>query len=272
MDLTATFERLSREPDAPLDLATIALYLAKEEFPDLDVDSYLRQLDQWAEALGPGLEDCTLEEQYDRLCTLLFEKAGFHGNQEDYYNPNNSYLNQVIDRRTGLPIALAAVAMAVGKRAGLQVIGIGLPGHFLAQIHDGFGSILFDPYHGGKRLRVADCTELVERATGAPAFLTPMHFEPVSLQAMLVRMLGNLRGVYMEQEDHHRAIRILQRLRQLQPDQAVFHRDLGISHLKTGQPGLAVSHLSVYLKTEPADAEAVHPLLAQAHRALAPWN
>jgi regulator of sirC expression with transglutaminase-like and TPR domain len=272
MDLTAALERLAKEPEAPLDMAAIALQLAKEEYPEIEVALYLKQLDLWAEALGPGLEDCTLEEQYERLVTLLFEEVGFTGNTEDYYDSRNSYLNQVIDRRSGLPITLTLVAMAVGSRAGLKVVGIGLPGHFIAQLHDGFGSILFDPFHGGKRLRVADCTELVEKATGQPVLLTPMHFDPVSPHGLLVRLLNNLRGVYLGQRDFSRAVRVLERMRQLQPDHLPHLRDLGICHVQLGQPGLAVQELSVYLKQEPADAAALRPLLAQARQDQAARN
>lgn len=272
MDLTTALEHLARDPDAPIDLASIALHLAKDEYPDLEVNHHLRQLDLWAEALGPALEECTLEEQYERLCTLLFEDAGFHGNTQEYYDPRNSYLNEVVNRRTGLPITLTAVAMAVAQRAGLTVVGIGLPGHFIAQIHDGFGSILFDPFNNGKRLRVADCVELASRAAGQPVVLSPLHFEPVSLQGILVRLLNNLRGVYLGNRDFRRALHVLERMRQLQPGHPAHLRDLGICHLQTGQLALGLNHLNVYLKKDPADAETIRPLLLQAQRDLAARN
>src|SRR5438552_8487835 len=151
MNLNATLEALAQDPVAPLDLAELALSLARDEYPDLDVEAYLGELDGMAHEARRYLRG-DLAARVSGLCRYLFHDMGFRGNQADYYDPRNSYLNQVLDRRLGIPITLSAVAMAVGRRAGLEVAGVGLPGHFVAKaVLDG-REVLFDPFHGGRVL------------------------------------------------------------------------------------------------------------------------
>src|SRR5262249_24160552 len=135
---------LARDPTAPLDLAEVALTLARDEYTGLDVDAYLSELTGMAHEARHRLRG-GLEARVTALCRYLFHDMGFRGNIKDYYDARNSYLNEVLDRRTGLPIALATVTMAVGKRAGLEIAGVGLPGHFIAKaVADGH-EVLFDP-------------------------------------------------------------------------------------------------------------------------------
>src|SRR5262245_22298625 len=148
MNVDAALELLAREPAAPLDLAELALMLARDEYSGLDVEGYLAELNAMAgEAKSYVRGD--LVARVTALCRYLFHELGFRGNTQDYYDPRNSYLNQVLDRRTGIPISLSAVAMIVGKRAGISVVGVGLPGHFVAKAVDGAREVIFDPYHGG---------------------------------------------------------------------------------------------------------------------------
>src|SRR5258707_473570 len=132
MDLDASLCALARDPAAPVDVAELALRLACDEYPDLDVEAYLSELDGMAREARTYLGGA-LAGQVHGLCRYLFHEMGFHGNTRNYYDPRNSYLNQVLDRRTGLPITLSVVALAVGTRAGLEVVGVGLPGHFVAK-------------------------------------------------------------------------------------------------------------------------------------------
>src|SRR5437868_8461360 len=129
MNLDATLELLSRTPEAPVDVGEIALWLAKDEFPELDIEALLGELSAMAHEARRYVHG-DLASQVAGLCRYLFHDMGFHGNVKDYYNPGNSYLNQVLERRTGIPITLSALTMAVGRRAGLHIEGIGLPGHF----------------------------------------------------------------------------------------------------------------------------------------------
>src|SRR5262249_12346225 len=152
------------------------------------------------------------------------------------YDAKNSYLNDVLDRRTGLPITLSIVAMAVGRRAGMDVQGVGLPGHFITKAIGAGRTIFFDPFHGGRRLTAEECGQLVEQVTGKPFRATPEALEVAPLGWIIVRLLTNLKGVYLKTEDYARLIRITERLRQLVPEDATQRRDLGATFLQAGQP------------------------------------
>ena len=145
----------------------------------------------------------------------MFHDLGFRGNTDNYYDPRNSYLNDVMDRRTGLPIALSALTMAVGRRAGLEIAGVGLPGHFMTKMIAGTRAILFDPFNGGRILSPNECAEMLERVTGQPFTPTPKTFQPVPLGMLARRMLNNLKMEYLRSGDFRRAIRVLERLRSL---------------------------------------------------------
>jgi regulator of sirC expression with transglutaminase-like and TPR domain len=273
MDLDAALALLAVDPTAPLDLAEVSLHLARDEYPDLDVDAYLSELAGMAHEARTYLRG-DLEARVTGLCRYLFHDMGFRGNTQDYYDPRNSYLNLVLDRRTGIPITLSAVALAVGSRAGLQVCGVGLPGHFVAKATDGGREVLFDPFHGGRHLSAEQCGYLVAQVTGTSFEATPEQLQPVSLGMIVLRMLTNLKIIYMRREDYPRAVLVLERLRQLSPEDPHQQRDLGIALLQGGQPGRAIEHLSSYLGAVPdgSDARDVTELLTRARGEIARWN
>src|SRR5215471_14023907 len=132
MNLDDALPLLARDPSADVDVAEVALCLAREEYPGVDVEAYLGELVAMAHDVRPRLRG-GLPARVQALCRFLFHEMGFRGNTQDYYDPRNSYFNQVLDRRTGIPLTLSLVAMAVGSRAGLTVEGVGLPGHFIAR-------------------------------------------------------------------------------------------------------------------------------------------
>src|SRR5690349_19756321 len=165
MNLDAILPLLAREPDADVDLAEVALLLAREEYPAVDVEGTLSELTAMAHDVRPWLRG-PLAARVAALGRYLFHDLGFRGNTSNYYDPRNSYFNQVLDRRTGLPITLSLVAMAVGNRAGLAVRGVGLPGHFIAKAVEGGDEVLFDPFHAGRLLTPSQCEALVEQVTG----------------------------------------------------------------------------------------------------------
>src|SRR6266542_1355102 len=160
LQLDTALERLARDPAAPLDLAEIALLLARDEFPFLDVEAHLNELTAMAREARPYLRG-HLAHRVQGLCRYLFHEMGFRGDTRDYYDPRNSYLNAVLERRLGIPITLAAVTMAIGQRAGLTIAGVGLPGHFIVKAIDPRQEILIDPFHGGRVLSLTDCENLV---------------------------------------------------------------------------------------------------------------
>ena len=273
MNLDAALELLSRDPAAPLDVAELSLRLAADEYPDLDVEAHLSELAGMAHEARRYLGG-SLEARTRGLCRYLFHDCGFRGNVQDYYDPRNSYLNEVLDRRTGLPITLSVVAIAVGSRAGLQVAGVGLPGHFVAKVIGRGDEVLFDPFHGGRLLTAAECGVLVEQATGAPFQATPNALQPMPAGPFLLRMLNNHKGAYLRLGDFPKAVRVIQRLRQLDPSDVLQQRDLGVSLMRAGQPGRAIDTLAAYLDARPeaTDADLVTQLLKQAKGEVAKWN
>jgi regulator of sirC expression with transglutaminase-like and TPR domain len=262
-----------REPGADFDLAELDLLLARDEVPSLDVEAYLGELAAMAHEVRSYLRG-PLSARVQGLCRYLFHEAGFRGNKRDYYDPRNSYLNQVLDRRTGIPISLSAVTMAVGRRAGLEMVGVGLPGHFIVKAVEGSQEILVDAFHGGRILSWSDCENLVRQVTGLHFEASPLTLRALPLGIIVQRMLNNLRAIYFGKEDWKRAARVMERQRQLNPHDVVLGRDLGICLLHQGQPGKAVDYLKRYLTDVPEaeDARRVRNLVCAAHRALAEWN
>jgi regulator of sirC expression with transglutaminase-like and TPR domain len=273
MNLDLALSLLAEDAAAPLDVAELALELARDAYPELDVEAYLGELAGMAHE-ARRLVRGNLEARVSGLCRYLFHEMGFRGNAQEYYDPRNSYLNEVMDRRLGIPITLSVVAMAVGARAGLEVVGVGLPGHFVAKAVAGGQEVLFDPFHGGRRLAPAECEALVEQVTGVAFQATAASLGALPLRLIVVRMLNNLRAVYLHHGDFRRAVRILERLRQLDPADPLLGRDLGICLLKADLPGRAIDHLSAYLAAVPqgVDAETVRQLLQQARGTVARWN
>jgi regulator of sirC expression with transglutaminase-like and TPR domain len=174
-------------PLEALPLDEVALCIAAHAQPGLDVDAYLAKLDDLAgEVRTPTL---------DGLVSHLFTTGRFSGNADDYYDPRNSLLNEVIDRRLGIPITLAVVAMEVGRRIGVPLWGVGMPGHFL--VRDKVDpSVFIDPFHGGRELDETGCRAIYRAMAGPAAPWDPSYLDPVGRDAIVARMLANLRAVY----------------------------------------------------------------------------
>lgn len=274
MNLETALTHLAQNPAAPLDLAELVLLLARDEYPNLDVEAYLSELTGMAHEARAQVRGSSLRKRVAGLCRYLFHDLGFRGNAQDYYDPRNSYLNEVLDRRLGLPITLSVVAMVVGQRAGLNVVGVGLPGHFVAKAMADGQEVLFDPYHGGRPLSREQCEHLVEQVSGVAFTATPAALQAVPLGFIVLRMLTNLKGVYLRQGDFTRAVRTIERLSLLCPTDPLQRRDLGASLLNAGEPGKAIDPLQAYLDAVPdaEDIEAVRGLLGQARSAVAQWN
>jgi regulator of sirC expression with transglutaminase-like and TPR domain len=273
MDVNAALNLLARQPHASVDIAEVALHLARDEYPHLDVEAHLAELQAMAREARRYLGG-DLAARVHGLARYLFHDMGFRGNKKDYYDPLNSYLNQVLERRTGIPITLSAVAIAVGARAGLRVEGVGLPGHFIVKAVDVTGEVVFDPFHGGRILTPTDCENLVRQVTGKEYTVTAETLTALPPALMVMRLLNNLKAVYLRRTDMRRAIRVLERLRQLSPCDVELQRDLGVCLVHAGRPGKAIDLLTTYLDAAPEalDAEAVRDILGKARRAVAEWN
>jgi regulator of sirC expression with transglutaminase-like and TPR domain len=273
MNLDAALALLAEDMAAPLDVAEVALCLAREEYPGLDVEAYLGEINAMAHEARAYVRG-SLETRVHGLCRYLFHELGFHGNTREYYDPANSYLHLVLERRTGIPISLSAVAMAIGSRVGLDLAGIGLPGHFVVKVVEDGQEIIFDPFHGGRLLTRIDCQNLVRQVTGQDFHASAETLQAMPLGFMILRMLNNLKGIYLKAKDFPRAIRVMERMVQLREDDPLQRRDLGTSLLHAGQPGKAIDHLAVYLAAFPKadDADVVRLLLKEALAYVAGFN
>jgi regulator of sirC expression with transglutaminase-like and TPR domain len=272
MNLDATLNLLASEPETSVDLAEVALHLARDEYPDVDVEAYLSQLAAMAHEAQRYMTG-DLDSRVAGLCRYLFHDMGFRGNVQAYYDPRNSYLNEVMERRTGIPITLSVIVMAVGSRAGMEIAGIGLPGHFIVKVVEKGRELLVDPFHGGRRLTPQECEYLVEQVTGQPFPVTPAALVATPKGLIVQRMLANLKKVYLEGEEWTKAARLIERLLQFKPADTVERRDLGICLVQAGRFGPAIDHLSAYLASASVNGDdQVRRLLDRAQTEVARWN
>lgn len=221
------FDHLVRKPDSDLDLEQAALLIAETEYPGLDVARCMVRLDQ----LAAGARRFAASRPHDptapaiaSVLEFLYRELGFRGNVNDYYDPRNSFLNDVIERRTGIPITLALVLCAVCRRLGIPAAGVSFPGHFLVRTVDVQGRALFvDPFEG-RLLDYASLRALHEQATGESGEPDPRHLQPARRRQILARMLNNLRAIYEVRGDGPRLRRVLERLAILNPSDEIQNR------------------------------------------------
>lgn len=245
-------------PDEHVDLARAALLIAAEEYPQLAVEPYLRRLDALAERVRDRLSNeaaplIVLQE----LNRVLFQDEALRGNQEAYYDPRNSFLNDVLDRRLGIPITLSVIQLEVGWRLGLPLAGVGFPGHFLVRFEGETTTLLVDPFDAG-RIRFRDEAQaLLDRSYGGTVRLKPEFMEPATRREILTRMLRNLKGIYLNTQDDRRALSVIERLLILQPDAAQELRDRGIMLARIGHFDEAIEQLERYLDLVPGADDAM---------------
>jgi regulator of sirC expression with transglutaminase-like and TPR domain len=250
------------ELQAPeINLPRAALCYAREiAYPELDVDHYLNRLGELAENAAERLS--VSDSFFFRAATLadfLFQDGCFTGNAGDYHDPRNSYLNEVLERKLGIPITLSVVYLAVADRLELPAFGVGLPGHFIVGVREGRETVFLDPFHGGRSLTRADCARLVEKTTGYSGSFHSGWLEPVTPAHILVRMLNNLRLVYVNSEAWSQARAVIERLRLLQPEAPGHLRDMGLLYYHAGDMRRAAHYLEKYLLHAPdsPDAKAI---------------
>lgn len=261
---------------SPIDVPWAALCFAREiAYPELDVQGYQYQIDNLCQSARAQLSPSqSLAEQAESVSDFLFIQQRFRGNSANYQDPRNSYLNEVMERRLGIPISLSVIYIAIAQELGLPAYGVGLPGHFIVGVQENGDDIYLDPFHGGVRLFQADCVQLVREATGFSGEIQPEWLKPVSPGVILTRMLNNLRNIYLNQEDWTHALAVVERLRLLQPDLPDLLRDLGIIHERQGSLRRAIHWYEQYLAQAPqaADAGTVLARLRDAARHLSRLN
>jgi regulator of sirC expression with transglutaminase-like and TPR domain len=243
--------------DENLDLAEAALLIAREEYPGLEIESYLHRLDAMAERLRERLKPgAHPRETAGALNAYLFDEAGFAGNTQEYYDPRNSFLNEVLDRRLGIPITLATVYMEIARRIGLRVEGIGLPGHFTLR-HPGEGAPFYiDPFNRGAFLSAEECRLRVAEVFAGAVRFRPDFLEPVTKRQILIRMLHNLKGIYIQRGDYARALGATDRILILDPSSNCELRDRGLLYFRLECFGNALRDLEAYLDQAPRSEDA----------------
>jgi regulator of sirC expression with transglutaminase-like and TPR domain len=257
------------------DLVDAALWVAAEDYPEIDVAQEARRLGYIA---GEGARRAyDLENPFarvDALRAFLFEELSFRGNEKEYNDPRNSYLNEVLDRRLGNPLTLSIVFLETARAAGFEAVGIGLPGHFVVGVAWHGRTILVDPYHGGRVISEEDCRQLVGRTTGRPSLFRRELLRGATERGMLTRMLLNLKHIYVKREDFHHALAVVERLLLVTPGDANELRDRGYLHAHLGLAGPAVEDLESYLARTPdaSDADSIRGRVAWLRRRMTELN
>jgi regulator of sirC expression with transglutaminase-like and TPR domain len=236
----------------PIDLVRAALAVAREEYPDLDEGHYLRLLDRLADGVQAGLPAGAIpERRVGRMNAYLFHELGFGGNQADYYDPRNSFLNEVLERRVGIPLTLCIVYMEVGRRCGLMVEGVGFPGHFLCKVRLAEGELIIDPFHRGQLLGTEELKRRLVSAVGDQVRFDPRLLRAVKPREILLRMLQNLRSVYEGRNDIPRALSAVDRLLLLAPDNVRGLRERAQLYEQLGGSAAAAADLERVLNLDP---------------------
>jgi regulator of sirC expression with transglutaminase-like and TPR domain len=283
------FEELSALPDEAIDVAFGAALIAGDVHPGLNAHEVVAKLDEMAAPLvAEGLSRATAEHQAARLSAHVYGTLGFHGNEKDYYDPRNSLLSDVVERRMGIPITLAIVYCEIARRAGIPAHGVGFPGHFLVRIERSgltgepvrvasedvrpyelarapTAPLFIDPFYAGRSLDEAALTRMVSRALGQDSVLKPEHLAAASPRAILMRVLTNLKAIYLQRGDHARAHLALDRIVSLAPNAASALKERGLVAAKLGAAEAAREDLSRVLELDPSasDAASIRAQLAK---------
>ncbi|MFN7992520.1 MAG: transglutaminase-like domain-containing protein [Bryobacteraceae bacterium] len=238
--------------DDRLELDRAALELARIEYPNLATDRFIQTLDSYAGDLTGRLPADADGKAYIKTANAyFFEELGFKGNSGNYYDPRNSCLNDVIVERTGIPITLAVVYLEVARRLSRPVFGIGLPGHFLVQYRDLEYSAFIDVFHGGRLLTAAQCFEVAREMTGGELHEDERLLFPVNKRQIVMRMINNLRGVYLFRRAYAKALETLNLLLTANPDSAEDYKQRGIVHFQMKNAPAARADLETYLHLAP---------------------
>lgn len=253
----ARFAAVVSVADERIDLGEAALLIAAQEYPQLATEPYLRRLDVLAERVNDRLANETAAPVVlGELTRVLFEEEGLRGNDAAYYDPRNSFLNDVLDRKLGIPISLGVIVLEVGRRLGLPLEGVGFPGHFLVRYRGEAFSLLIDPFDKG-RIRFDDqAQELLDRVYGGMVQIKPEFMRALSRREILERMLRNLKGIYLNAKEDFRALGVIELLLALRPEARQEVRDRGIMLARIGRYEEAIEQLEQYLDFAPGATDA----------------
>lgn len=262
--------------DEHIDLLCAALCIARQEYPDLQVKPYIQRVDGLAARAaarlrGTGSELATIAA----INHILFLEEGFRGNTDDYYDPRNSFVNDVLDRKRGIPITLALVYMEVARRVGLPLFGVGMPGHFLLKHYDAEGGqLVIDPFHAGQFLSPQECQQRLDQSYAGQLALEPEMLVAVTRRQMLVRMLANLKAIYLTGRNFRKALPIVDLVLAIYPRSPEDVKQRAVLRYNLGQLRGALEDLEDYLKMSPeaSDAEEIRETALAIRRNLAMLN
>ena len=266
-DTWTEFGDILRSEDEDIDLARAALLIASTEYPGLAVERELYQIGALADGIAYRFED---EDDplyhVNTLSEYLFDDIQFRGNHEDYYDPRNSYLNDVLDRKLGILITLSLVYIEVGQRAGLPLAGVGMPGHFLVR-HRDVPDLLIDPFNGGILLSEDECAQRFKEATRASAPWDSSYLTPISNREFIARMIRNLKATYLRRRDYGKVLTMIDGLLMTQPHLSPERRDRGVVNYRLGNYYEALDDLEAYVESGSSvpDWNEIRKLIDQIH-------
>ena len=236
--------------DEKINLAKTTLLIAKYiEYPNLNIDEYLRKIAQMAAEVESRLDSDSGNPSslIDLINRYLFVEQGFHGNEGDYYDPKNSFLNDVIDRRTGIPITMSTLFIELAERVGLGLRGVGFPGHFIVKYSGPRDEFLIDPFNKGRILSEKDCQDILDRIYGGGVKFRSEMLAPSTKKQIISRMLNNLKGIYVDSKNYEKGLSVVELVLELNPDNASEIRDRGLLYYKLECFSLALHDLETYL-------------------------
>ncbi len=240
-----------------MNLAKAALLIAQEEYSQLSVQRHLGRLDQLAEEVKDRIANETAPVVIFReLLRTLYERNRFEGNREAYYDPRNSLLSDVLDRRKGIPLTLGIILLEVGWRLDLGLEGVNFPGHFLVRFPGVAVRLLVDPFDHGRIWFEDQAQELLDRVYGGMVRVRPRFLKAAGRRDMLARLLGNLKGIYLNVQDNRRALAAVERILVIHPTAAGQIRDRGTLLARMGRPEEALEQLQWYLDYAPEASDA----------------
>ncbi len=261
-----SFLQETNKPDRQINLAKAALIYAKYEYPKLQIQDYLTTLDIISERVKDSLPNNLYPLKVIKTINhYLFKELNFRGNTSNYYDPCNSYINKVIDKKIGIPITLSVIYLEIAKRLNFPMVGIGMPGHFIIRPEFENVGIFVDVFNQGEILFREDCEIKLQEIYQQPVTLADHFLTPVSNQQILGRMLTNLKYIYLNSQDYPKMLRIIELLLQLFPNHPIELRDRGLLYYQLRQWEKATADLQLYLSILPtaADAQTIRQLLQQ---------
>ncbi len=265
------FARLMEREDDEINLAEAALMIARTEYPQLDAAAQLARLDRMASQVRSD-PNYSPHANIQALNDVLFENEKFSSNDEEYDDPRNSYLNDVLERKTGIPITLSAVYLEVAQRRSLPLVGVGFPGHFLVKYVSGLGEILIDPYHRGVILTREDCVERLKTHFGQEAELRPEYLAASTPKQILARMLNNLKGSYFRRRNFPKVLTMVELALSIDPGSPQDIRDRGMVYFLMKRYREAMADFQTYLSLSPREDPEVSQVLQALHRIRAMMN